>query len=638
MLAVIGMVHLAAATDWLPVSQADLKMTSEPLAPGAPAIILYRQVDRSDAGFYQDTYVRIKILTADGLKYASVAIPFDDRHDSIRDIHGRTIQPDGTVVDFDGKVYERPLVQRRGVKVLEKTFTLPAASVGSIVEYRYEELLPVDIASDSHLIISENLFTRDAKFSLEPNEHFSIEWIWPRGLPDGSAKPKMVNGAIRLEVHNVPAFVTEDHMPPANELKYRMDFIYRNDPDPEKDPVKFWKRFAKRAYDAGSRFADERRAMSQAVSRIVLPSDSPETKLRKIYARVEQIHDLALETPAQREAQREDPQKIRDVADVWDRGYGSPEQIAWLLYALARAAGLQADPALASTRDRYFFNPRLTNPLELNSVLVIVTVGGMPTYFEPGVPFTRFGLLPWYETGVSALRLGRDGGAWISTPLPKPADSRIDRKATLQLENGALSGELVVTYTGLEASWRRRQERNDDERARRQFLENGVEAVIPTGAHVKLTNSPDWSDTDVPLVAEFHLEVPGWATPAGRHQLIPVGLFSGAEKHTFEHAERVHPIYYDFPYLHQDEVTITLPSGWNVASLPKPRDVDLKAVAYESKAGMDGRTLHLTRDLTLNFLIIGNKSYDALRQFFETVRNGDDDDVVLSAAAVAQSR
>src|SRR5438105_13184875 len=34
--------------DWQPISPEELKMTSLPEAPGAPAVILYRQVDRDD--------------------------------------------------------------------------------------------------------------------------------------------------------------------------------------------------------------------------------------------------------------------------------------------------------------------------------------------------------------------------------------------------------------------------------------------------------------------------------------------------------------------------------------------------------------------------------------------------------------
>src|SRR5215467_5022991 len=51
-----------------PASPDELKMTTEPLAPGAPAIVLFRQVDRDDNGHtsHEDNYVRIKILTEEG--------------------------------------------------------------------------------------------------------------------------------------------------------------------------------------------------------------------------------------------------------------------------------------------------------------------------------------------------------------------------------------------------------------------------------------------------------------------------------------------------------------------------------------------------------------------------------------------
>jgi hypothetical protein len=59
-----------ASIGFQPVSPDEIKMTSEPLAPGAPAIILYRQVDRDDNGHtsHEDYYFRVKILTEEGRK------------------------------------------------------------------------------------------------------------------------------------------------------------------------------------------------------------------------------------------------------------------------------------------------------------------------------------------------------------------------------------------------------------------------------------------------------------------------------------------------------------------------------------------------------------------------------------------
>ena len=65
----------------------ELAMTSEPLAPGAPAIILYRQVDRVETYYgHEDNYVRVKILTEEGRKYGDVEIPFFEDNGRIHQV------------------------------------------------------------------------------------------------------------------------------------------------------------------------------------------------------------------------------------------------------------------------------------------------------------------------------------------------------------------------------------------------------------------------------------------------------------------------------------------------------------------------------------------------------------------------
>jgi Domain of Unknown Function with PDB structure (DUF3857) len=95
----------AAGVGFQPVNPDELKMTSEPQAPGAPAVILYRQVDRDDNGHtsHQDDYIRIKILTEEGRKYADIEIPFFKDNENIVNIRARSIRPDGTIANFDGK-------------------------------------------------------------------------------------------------------------------------------------------------------------------------------------------------------------------------------------------------------------------------------------------------------------------------------------------------------------------------------------------------------------------------------------------------------------------------------------------------------------------------------------------------------
>jgi hypothetical protein len=128
-----------AGDEWLPIDPADLKMTSEPKAPGAPAIYLYRQVDRKDLGRAntEHNWVRIKIFKEEGRESANVVIPYLSDNSSISNIGARTIHADGSIVNFDGKVFDKMVEKTKGLKFKAKVFTVPDVQVGSIVEYHF---------------------------------------------------------------------------------------------------------------------------------------------------------------------------------------------------------------------------------------------------------------------------------------------------------------------------------------------------------------------------------------------------------------------------------------------------------------------------------------------------------------------
>lgn len=650
-LALVSVVAVSSFTSsrvsagFAPVSPEELKMTSEPQAPGAAAIILYRQVDRDDniKTGNEDNYFRIKILKEEGRKYANVEIPSYMHGGDIVGIKARTIRPDGTIVEFDGKVFDKPILKGRGRKFRAKTFTLPDVQVGSIIEYSYVQLMPEYSLYNSHWILSQELFTKNAKFSLKPcfgayGQSYFVRWVWNK-LPAGAMPKEGPDGIIRMEASNIPAFKSEDHMPPEDELRARVDFVY-SDERFEPDFAKFWRKTGKRLHDRLEDFIGKPKAMEQAVAEIVSPSDPPETKLRKIYARVQQLRNTSYELrKTSQEERREDRKEIKNAEDLWKQGYGNGQQLTWLFLALARAAGIEAHGVWASDRSNYFFNPQTMEDSKLNANVVLVKVDGKDLYFDPGAAFTPYGLLPWPETGVKGLRMDKEGGSWIITSVPPSSSSLIERKARMKLsEEGDLEGEVTVTFTGLEAMQLRLDERNSDDTERKKVLEDSLKESIPSAAEVELTNKPAWSSSDPALVAEFHVKVPGWAAAAGRRSLLQAGLFGAPEKQVFSHTQREHPVYFEYPFERADDVTIEPPTGWQVTDLPRPQAADVRVVAYAMQAdrGKDG-TLHLARKLKVDILLLEQKYYDALRDFFQVVRTGDEGQIVLQPGTAVTS-
>jgi len=102
-----------------------------------------------------------------------------------------------------------------------------------------------------------------------------------------------------------------------------------------------------------------------------------EVKLRKIYERTQRSCAIHRSNGGNRRRKRSArnsraPERI----DV-EHGYADGNQIAWLFLALARAAGIPADPVIVSTRDVHFFNANVMNPNDLNSNVVVATLDGM---------------------------------------------------------------------------------------------------------------------------------------------------------------------------------------------------------------------------------------------------------------------
>jgi len=119
---------------------------------------------------------------------------------------------------------------------------------------------------------------------------------------------------------------------------------------------------------------------------------------------------------------------------------------------------------------------------------------------------------------------------------------------------------------------------------------------------------------------------------------MAVGLFSGSEKHMCEHTSRVHPLYFHYPSQKVDDITIDLPLGWTVSSLPQPQSNDVKVVAYTVNVEDKKGTLHMGRTMRSDLISLEQKYYGALRNFYQSVRTADEQQIVLQpGGAVASS-
>lgn len=638
--------------EWLPIVHEDLALKDNPANPGASAMILYEETWEDDVNSYETHYNRIKVFTDEGKQYADVEITYLAGRNEVVEILGRTIHPDGSVVDFQGQILEKTVVSARKLKYQAKVFTLPDVQKGSIIEYSYKvrwrSKAPDALVHPGEYIFTQGgflaatkweiqgyLFTRCAHFYIRPIRGARLTWTG-RGLPGTNLPQTLNDGSIEYTAENVPALQKEEYMPPEDMLRSRLDvyYIYGFQISPEQ----YWRQEGHWRAEAMEKFIGKSKNIDRLVAELINENDQPQIKLRKLYDRAQQIRFLSYEpSKTEKEEKKENIKENKNVDDVLKHGYASGNEVNLFYIALARAAGFQAAPVLVRDRRYDMFQRESLDSTQLDAMVVWLRVGSTDVYVDPASRYCPFNSLPWYETQASGIRISNSGIEFITTPQPPSTDAVIERRATLEMDpEGGLQGNVHVTFTGQEALERRVENGEKDDAGRKKELEDELKAWLPPGSMAELKASSDWKQSGESFDADFNVKISNVAIRTGRRFLLPPAVFHTQEKSPFQTAQRVNPVYFRYPYQEGDDITIKLPSGFQVENLPLPKEqakpFGQYSVSYQTQQG----AIRCVRRMVREGMFFQTNNYPNLRDFYDAARAGDGQQAVLKAVEAAQ--
>jgi hypothetical protein len=202
----------ATAADWDPVTDAEKAMKTNPLDPGAGAVVLFKrgEIDVLEKGFWTTkirTYTRIKVFTDAGRDAANISVDAP-KYIRLSKIEGRTILPTGEIIPLDsskvfrGKAYEAG----KNFAVLETSFTFPSVAPGAIIEYQMEE----DVSTRDPVRFHGHESPPDPEGTLRaalsrPGHHddfcSAADGLWQRSLPDHREMGRRGHGSNLDERH-----------------------------------------------------------------------------------------------------------------------------------------------------------------------------------------------------------------------------------------------------------------------------------------------------------------------------------------------------------------------------------------------------------------------------------------------------
>jgi hypothetical protein len=306
--------------------------------------------------------------------------------------------------------------------------------------------------------------------------------------------------------------------------------------------------------------------------------------------------------------------------------------------ALARSAGFDASIVRISNRMNKFFDKGLLSAQQLETEIAVINLAGKDIYLDPGTKFCSYGYLRWIRTSTQGLKLDKKGGVFITVPSASYDKATTRRNAEMALDSGGnLTGTITVKFEGGEALEHRLDELDTDEAGRKKDLEDELQGWLPTGAIIKMTKSEGWETSDGPLTATFSVDMPGYASAAGKRFLVPTYLFQAKQMDAFKHVDRKYPVYFPYAFGEVDRVDIKLPDGYTLENTPQAQTVRIGYAGYQNLAQFDGKQLVTQRTLQVNGIFFKLELYPEVKDFFGKVQADDEQQAVLTGSASRES-
>lgn len=634
---------LAHAQQWKPLDPAHLALKAPVVEKDADAEALLWEVYVNDSSSTDTDFihlVRIKIFTERGKEAQSKIDIHYSPGVQVKDISGRTIKPDGTILELKkDAVFDRELVKIGRFKLKAKSFALPGIEPGAIIEYRWREVYQ-NGANYVPLYFQRDIPVQTVRYYLKPHPYALYPMKTISFQTNAPSFVKEKDGYFRTELTNMPAFREEPHMPPKDQVRAWMLVYYA--PNTFKDAATYWKDHGKLLHEALKGEMKVNDDIRKAAAEALGNAATPEQKLERLFdfcrTKIKNINDDASGLTAD---QLKKMKENRSPADTLKRGYGSGSDINFLFAALATAAGFEARVAILSDRSRRFFDPNFTNPYFMNASNIALKVGDQWRFFDPSSTYVSFGMLRWQEEGLQALICDGKEPQFVTTPLSPPEKSLTKRTAKLRLsEDGTLEGEVRVEYTGHFAVTTKEEYDEESPSQRDAHLLKTLKERLP-GAEVAEIKIENANDPLKPFIYSYKVRVAGYAERTGKRLFLQPAFFQKGTGQMFTTNTRLHDIYFHFPWTEEDELAIELPAGFTLDNAEQPGDLGFGDVGYYKSnlaISKDQRTLYLKRGFRFTGLVFPKASYAALKQAFEAVHKADNHTITLKQGAVAAAK
>ncbi len=633
-LAVLGtLAPRASAADWEPITDAEKNLKTNPLDPGAGAVVLFKRgeisvLERQSLNWTTHivTYVRIKILTEAGRDAGNIAVEAP-KYMRLAKVEGRTILPSGQIVPLDSSQVFHGVAYQSGKSfaILKTSFSMPSVEPGAILEYQTEEyadwffpppwIFDTDgvgtLESTLSVLIGQRL--RMSQYPLETTQ--SKVAITRKNTVQGELFNFAVQNLrpIRREPFGVPF---RDQAAMVIFTPY--DLAFQNQVYPI---ITKWDDVAKEITERFQAMTKGAKEIKGKAKELTDKTSGERERAQAIYRYLQQnitSSNLAGVSLG------------READGILNGKRGDPDEINALYVAMLKEAKVDADLVLVAAQNWQTLARQFPNLSQFSRVITRVNLKEGVVFADPADAAAPFGELPWFERGVTGLAVKGSKVQEAQIPAGVPEDNTSEVKVALTVaRDWKAEGDAELDLKGSEAIDMRGDLLEDSP----ADLEKQIEEYFAFGrsdASVSGILHPDLHDASQPFTLKAHVgeKLTGDSGP-GELLLNPwidddylSPIFKGGERHS--------QVRFRNPEKRVSTSTWQLPPEIKVEQLPKEVKLDNDLGSFSHACAQEGTKVTCTRTFVLKKTLIQNLAeYGAVRKFFDEIGKDDQEVIVL---------
>ena len=314
------------------------------------------------------------------------------------------------------------------------------------------------------------------------------------------------------------------------------------------------------------------------------------------------------------------------VKKAYENKTGNIADINLILVSMLRAASLKANPVLISTRSNGV--PLFPTIEGFNYVAASVSLNGKNVFLDATNKFTKPNMLPTRALNWSGRVVKEDGASEEFSLMPiLKSNSTIMLNAEIA-ENGDIEGKIRRSFVDYAAYTFRNRNEAVDEDSYFEKLENSLEGIEVSEYTIK-----DKLTVGKPVVESFDFYAEEMVEFIGEKIYISPLLWFMTEENPFTLETREYPIDFKYPIKQKYLISLKIPEGYKVETLPEPIFLALpdKQGSFKYKLGViGGNSIQLSVEDQINVPIMAPQNYPILKEYYKTVIEKQLEKVVLS--------